>query len=276
MIRPSIKPESELMQAVENPARPTSVSLPRRVAPGTFWFSTCLEVQDGGRVLHSHNSCFLVVGSKAAVLIDTAMPFGWPRLREEFAKALDGRKIDYLFPTHPESPHMGNLAPLLAQYPKATIVGDLRNYHLYHPEALHRCRDVAAGDVIDLGDRTLKFVPAIVHDLPNSLWAYDEKNRILFVSDAYPYTHDHEDGQCGMTSEELPAPIRPEDTATVISRALAWARHVDAGDIVKKLWRFLDENPVDIVCPAHGGVITNPREITTVFEQGLANARRRA
>ena len=51
---------------------------------------------------------------------------------------------------------------------------------------------------------------------------------MLLVSDAYPYAHEHEAGQCGMTAEEMPKAVRPEDTDVVIERALSWTRYVDA------------------------------------------------
>lgn len=246
---------------------------PREIAPRTFWFGCCLEVSEGARILHNHNSCYLVVGDKATVLIDTAMPFGWKTLRPELASALGDRPLDFVFPTHPEGPHMGNIGPLLDTYPDLRIVGDLRNYHLYYPHALERMQTVRAGNSLDLGGRQLQFVPAFVHDLPNTLWGYDPGERILFVSDAYPYTHDHEVGQCALTSEELPSEIRPEDTSIVIGRALNWAHYVDAAGMLRELRRFFDTHPVDQIAPAHGGVITNPQVITRVFELGLQRAR---
>jgi hypothetical protein len=65
---------------------------PREIAPRTFWFGCCLEVSEGTRILHNHNSCYLMVGDKATVLIDTAMPFGWKTLRGELASALGDRR----------------------------------------------------------------------------------------------------------------------------------------------------------------------------------------
>ena len=248
-------------------------SLPREIAKNTWWLSACLHIREGARILHNHNSCFLIIGSKASVLIDTGMPFGWHHLKREIAQALGGKPLDYVFPTHPEGPHMGNIEPLLDVYPGMKIVGDLRNYHLYFPRDTARFVGAKAGDALDLGDRRLIFQPAIVHDLPNTLWAYDPDEQILFVGDAYPYTHDHEGDQCGLGSEELPGEIKPEDTGVVISRALNWARHVDATPIVAKLRAWLAEHPVKLVAPAHGGVITNVADITDVFEKGLARAR---
>jgi flavorubredoxin len=268
---PHVTPNATPTRALEQATSPAH--FPREIAPGLFWFGCCLEVSEGSKILHNHNSCFLMVGSKATVLIDTAMPFGWRTLKRELAEALRGRPLDYVFPTHPEGPHMGNIGPLVETYPELRIVGDLRNYHLYYPRDEHRFVTKRAGDVLDLGDRQLQFVRAIVHDLPNTLWGYNPDQGVLFVSDAYPYTHDHEADQCIMTSEELPAEIRPEDTSIVIGRALNWARHLDGTHIMRELRAFLDSHKVNLIAPAHGGVITNPREITRIFELGLERAR---
>ena len=59
----------------------------------------------------------------------------------------------------------------------------------------------------------------------------------------------------------------------MIGRALNWARHLDATNIMKELRAFLATHRVDLIAPAHGGVITNPQEITRVFELGLQSAR---
>ena len=105
-------------------ADPITPTLPREIASGTFWFGCCLEVHQPPKVLHNHNSSYLLIGSKATVLVDTGMPYGWAKLRSELETVLNGRPLDFVFPTHPEAPHMGNIGPLLELYPRMRIVGD--------------------------------------------------------------------------------------------------------------------------------------------------------
>jgi flavorubredoxin len=213
------------------------------------------------------------MGKSKSALIDTAAPRGWQALRRQLALVLDGRSLDFLFPTHPEMPHMGNLGPLMEAYPEATLVGDTRNYHLFFPELEPRTRRMAAGEELDLGGRRLRLVAPVIYDLPNTLWAYDPEAEILFVSDAYPFCHDHLQGECAMMSTELSHPYRATDTDRVLSGALGWTRFVDADYTIGNLQEFLRSHPARLIAPAHGGVIQAPDEVTEVFKEGLRNVR---
>jgi flavorubredoxin len=55
---------------------------------------------------------------------------------------------------------------------------------------------------------------------------------------------------------------------------LIWTRYVDAEVVIEELEAFLGSYPADIIAPAHGGVITNPKALTAVFEAGLRRVRR--
>ena len=249
-------------------------TLPREIARGVFWFTSCLDISVQGTPLHNHNSCFLVVGDLHTALIDTAVPFGWERLRDELIRVLDGRSLDYIIPTHPESPHMGNSEALLELYPKARLAGDLRNYELYVPDFQDRFQHLTVGQRINLGDRDLVMVQAAVHDLPNTLWIYETQNKVLFVSDGYPYTHAHLEHQCGMFSHEIGEDLGTASMMVVIEGALGWTRYVPADHTIRILDEILEEYPPHIIAPAHGGVITNPEKMTEIFRAGLREVSR--
>lgn len=248
-----------------------NLTLPREVASGVWWLGACAEIVAGAELLHSHNHCFLVVGRDHGVLIDSAMPKAWPKLGRDVRALLDGRPLSYLLPTHPEVPHMGNTGALLEAFPEAIAVGDVRDYHLHYPEHAERTRRLGVGDVLHLGGRDVELVEAVIHDLPNTLWAHDSLTQTLFVSDAHPYAHEHAPGQCALRADEYPVPPSPIDASFVINNAHYWSQFVRADVILPAFERLLDAYPVNLVAPAHGGVIRREdlEAMTRVFEGGL-------
>jgi len=262
--------------------RPT---LPREIFPGLTWLGSCLEVlpriqqaylkDAGNRILHAHQSFFLVTGSQATAIVDTGQPQHWPLIERQLESALNGRTLDYVFPTHPEFVHFGLLPYWIAKYPKARVVGDLRNFELYFPDLVDHFDVVKAGDSIDLGGRSLLFVEAIIHDLPNSLWAYDTGSGTLFASDAFAYSHAHNAGECALTSIELAPNL--DDVAMTISSALHWARYVDDVDaFFERIRTFGEQHPIRAIAPAHGSFVLDPEMMMRLMPEGFREARHRA
>jgi len=259
--------------------------LPREMAPGLTWLGTCLEVlpriqgaylkNAGSSILHAHQSFYLVAGERATAIVDTGQPQHWPAIERQLEGALGGRALDYVFPTHPEYVHYGLLPYWLRKYPEARAIGDTRNFHLFHPDLVDRFDRVRPGDSIDLGGRSLLVVDAIIHDIPNSLWAYDTGSRTLFTSDAFAYSHQHDAGQCALASTELPANL--DDVAMTISSALHWARYVDDVDaLFDRIRAFAARHPVAMMAPAHGSVILDPHVMMDLLPRGFREARFRA
>ncbi|MCG6122147.1 MAG: MBL fold metallo-hydrolase [Microvirga sp.] len=254
-------------------AAPYDASLPREIAPQTFWLSGCSRQPVGEEILHSHSSFYMACGTQKTAIIDTGNSRDWTDVRRQLLEALDGRPLDYIIPTHPEMPHMGNLEPMAEMFPDARIVGDIRNYHLYFPDLESRLEMRHVGDFLELGDRPLEFLEAIIHDLPNSLWVYDRKEEVLFACDAYCYTHEHEPGQCALLAEELPHEPTVADTSFVTSRALAWTQLVDPEPYCQALDAMLAERPVKLIAPTHGGVISDTKRMTELFKDGMRHIR---
>ncbi|HEX6873505.1 MAG TPA: MBL fold metallo-hydrolase, partial [Micromonosporaceae bacterium] len=256
----------------------------RRIASGVHWLGGCMQAPTAGGPVHYHVSTYLVVGSDRTVLVDTGDPRHWPAIAGQLDQALAGRPLDYLLPTHPELPHAGNLPELLRRYPDARVVGDIRDYHVHFPEFVHRLEVMAAGDILPLGGRQLRLVPAYIHDLPNTLWAYDTGDRVFFVSDGFSYVHDvpsipalgddepsHRAGQCRLFSTEMPQAPTVDQAAYGTGRALYWTRFVDVSEIFDEMARFLDAHPADFIAPAHGNVVA---DVASMMRTSLAAHRK--
>ncbi len=245
------------------------VRAPRQLRPGLYWLTACDITVNNNRVNHSYKSAYLLDGGRRTILIDTGHPRQWEGVASQLDSILGARQLDFVFPTHAEYIHAGSLPMLLDKYPAAVAVGDLRGFHLYFPGYEGRFRSVTAGETIDLGDTRLRFVAPILYDLPQTLWAYDPARQVLFVSDGLAHEH-HRPDECGRTTDELPELPAPDNFALYNDRAFYWSRYVDMGIYFDRLRGFLRDNPVTLMAPAHGTIITNLNAVIERAEAGMA------
>lgn len=265
---------------------PLSTDLPREIAPGVTWIGTCLEFDLGGvRKIHGHNSTYLVQGPEASLMVDTGNPSSWPAIEEVLDNALGDRPLDYLFPTHPELPHTGNMARLVAKYPGLRIVGDVRDYHLFYPTVTDHLEARVPGDRIELGGGyDVVILEALIRDLPNSQWCYAEATKTLFTADGLCYMHRpelgdddpmHLPGECGLTTGELKSPPAVENVSFFTGSALYWSRFVDdAEECYARVGALVKELGAEILAPTHGNVITDAAEVLPIVQAGHKQAYR--
>lgn len=281
---PDLAPPPPLRKRRPDPA-PT---IPRELAPRVYWLGSCIEggsVVMRGTLHHSHLSNYLIVGSRQSILVDTGMLAGWPKLERDLTTILGDRPLDWIFPTHPEYPHSGNLERLMERYPDATAVGDVRDYHVFFPRIAGRTRNVEPFEIIDLGGGyEAEFLPAVVHDLPSSQWLYERKTQTLFVADGFGFFHrepagDDEDdtpthlpGECALMVSELDVDLEVEQAEMIVANALSWSRFADSAGRFEEFDRLVSTRPIRLVAPAHGNVIDNLEEVMPLIRQSHAAA----
>jgi flavorubredoxin len=252
--------------------------LPRQIADRVHWLGACGVSTKYGGVIHIHKSNYVVLGENATLLVDTAVPPEWPRVEPQLDRILAGRQLDWVFPTHPEPAHASNLPNLLEKFPAARVTGDLRDLHLYFPRYADRFVPRRAGDSLDLGGGTrIKFLEPAFKDLPATLWAYEERDRVLFTADGFAYAHHysadgsdepyHLEGECALTSSELIGAIAPQQMAFVLKAALYWSRFVEVTPLFANLERMLEANPPAVVAPAHGNVVVDLDDVMPVMKE---------
>lgn len=191
-----------------------SLRLPRPVAGALWWGGGCSDVKRwGGRFLdepihrHQYCSCYWLLGAEKTMMVETGHGAQWPVIEAQIEQVLGDRRLDYVFPSHQEIPHAGNLGRILAKYPDAVAVGDVSDYHLYFP-GIDRDRlvDNVPGDRIELGDRTVEFLEPVWSDLSTTLWAFEWTDRVLFSVDVMEYSHLDGPLSCGLMSDEIELP----------------------------------------------------------------------
>src|SRR6266567_436644 len=94
---------------MENGRAPPSGQFPRVLSDTLLWTGGCLNITYHDHVVHSHVCAYLVRGTSKTILIDTGNALDWPRIERDMERFLNGRPLDYIFPTHGELPHCGLL-----------------------------------------------------------------------------------------------------------------------------------------------------------------------
>ena len=196
----------------------------------------------------SYNS-YIILDEKTCLLdtcdISISAKF-WKNLRH----ALNGRKLDYLVINHMEPDHGAAIVQVLETYPDVIVVGNsktfdmLENFYQLKPA---NSLEVKEGDVLNLGKHSLKFIFAVMVHWPEVMFAYDEKDRILFSADAF--------GTFKTLSGALYSDEIDFDRDYLDEARRYYANIVGKyGSKVQNVFNKLENVPIDMICPLHGPI----------------------
>ncbi|NTW28463.1 MAG: FprA family A-type flavoprotein [Coriobacteriia bacterium] len=132
-------------------------------------------------------NAYLVLGEGKIALIDTVkLPFV-PELLERITEVVPLDRIDYIVVNHVEPDHNSGLRAVMEVMPQAKVVassGGVRGIAAYHGPDLE-VSAVGEGDTIDLGGRTLQFLPMPMVHWPDSMFTYCAEECVLMPNDAF-------------------------------------------------------------------------------------------
>jgi flavorubredoxin/flavin reductase (DIM6/NTAB) family NADH-FMN oxidoreductase RutF len=135
----------------------------------------------------AYNS-YAIIDDKVAIMdtVDTRFRHDW---LDNIAKALAGRKPDYLVVQHMEPDHSANIAAFMDAYPSATLVSSAKAFTMmgnFFGKAWEDRRVVVKeGDTLALGRHTLAFVAAPMVHWPEVIVTYDATDKVLFSADGF-------------------------------------------------------------------------------------------
>ena len=157
---------------------------PYQVAAETFVIPWLLEAPPVG--LFCMNS--LVIRGEQPVLVDTGSPANRDEWLANVSSVVDPTDVRWIFLTHDDRDHAGNLLAALEACPNATLVTTWFSVGRMAEEwmtPLDRCRFVNEGDRLDLGDRTLTAVRPPVFDNPTTRGIFDDRTGVFWAVDTF-------------------------------------------------------------------------------------------
>ena len=135
----------------------------------------------------AYNS-YAILDDKVAIMdtVDARFRHDW---LDNIAKALAGRKPDYLVVQHMEPDHSANIAAFMDAYPAATLVSSAKAFSMMDNFFGKSWEDrrivVKEGDTLALGRHTLAFVAAPMVHWPEVIVTYDATDKVLFSADGF-------------------------------------------------------------------------------------------
>ena len=195
----------------------------------------------------------MVIRGQQPIVVDTGAPIHRDSWFKQVFSLLEPEDIRWIYISHDDGDHVGNLHELLDRAPNATLVVNYfitERLALDHALPLDRMIWLGPGDHLDAGDRSLRLVVPPIFDGPTTRALFDERSRVLWSVDSFAALtpgalHEHGD---------MPPDLYDETFRAINSFVSPWHQWLDP----VKYGRHVDElarmNPV-ATASAHGPVL---------------------
>jgi flavorubredoxin len=195
----------------------------------------------------------MVILGKEPVVVDTGAPVHRDSCFRQVFSLVDPEDIRWIYLSHDDGDHMGNLHELLELAPNATLVV---NFFITDRVALEKALPLdrmvwlGPGDHLDAGDRRLHLLVPPIFDGPTTRALYDERSSVLWAVDSFAALPQ----EAIYEQADMPPDLYDETFSLVNSLVSPWhqwldetryARHVDTVEALRP----------DAVASAHGQVL---------------------
>jgi flavorubredoxin len=137
-----------------------------------------------------------LISAEKPTLVETVKVNFRDEYVEKLKSLVNPLDIAYVILNHTEADHTGALPWVVEVAPNARVVtseaAGRQTHQLFHLEK--EPLTVGDGDVLDLGDRELRFISAPYLHWPDTMFTYSPADRALFTCDAFGVHFDPKDG----------------------------------------------------------------------------------
>jgi flavorubredoxin len=129
-----------------------------------------------------------VLTGEEPVIIDTGSPRNRTQWLDDVFSIVEPADVRWVFVSHEDADHTGNLETVMARCPHATLLCSwalVERFSCVYDFPLYRCRWVADGDTVDIGDRQLAVFRPPIFDSPSTLSVFDTRSRMRWATDTF-------------------------------------------------------------------------------------------
>jgi flavorubredoxin len=167
------------------PIAPTINVAPTKVAPDTFVIHQVQETVGQPLFVYINS---MVIRGKEPMLVDTGTPANRKQWLEDAFELVDPADVRWIFLSHDDVDHSGNLDEALTACPNATLVCSwaiVERHTNCFDFPLDRCRWIVDGESLDIGDRTLQALRPPVFDSPTTRGLFDPTTGVYWAVDTF-------------------------------------------------------------------------------------------
>lgn len=160
------------------------MNTPYLVAEETFVLPSSFPIPGAGLLFLNP----MVIRGSEPVLVDT----GAPVFREDYLNAafslIEPADVRWIFLSHDDRDHSGNLMQLLELCPAATVITDFVSVGRMGEEwtlPMNRIRFLNDGESLTIGDRTITAIRPPFYDSPATRGLYDSRTELYYGVDSF-------------------------------------------------------------------------------------------
>lgn len=207
----------------------------------------------------TYNSYLIL--DESPVLIDTVKAYGFDEMISRVKEVIDPLKIKYIVSNHAEMDHSGSIGKLLEFCPDAEVIcspkGEegLKKHFLesgLFDKKKWKFRVVNSGEEVNIGKKTLRFLLMPMVHWPDSMATYLVEDRVLFPNDAFGQHYAGFERFCDEVGQDIVFREAAKYYANIV---------MPYGGQVQKVLESLNSLELDAVCPSHGLIWRNAKDI---------------
>lgn len=205
------------------PKKPEIYRPPLKIADDTYLIQQLQKAAIGPMWVYLNS---LVIKSREPIIVDTGTPANREQWLKDVFSLVDPGDVRWIFLSHDDVDHAGNLHQLMDACPNATLITTWFMTERHGCEfnfPLERCRWVNDGESWNAGDRTLTAITPPLFDSPVTRGLYDDRTGVYWAVDAF--------------ATPLPGPM--DDVAELDPEA--WAQGIGMFNTMNSPWfKLLD------------------------------------
>jgi flavorubredoxin len=167
------------------PIKPEVHHPPLKIADDTWLIQQVQEAVIGPLYVYLNS---LVIKGPEPIVVDTGTPANREQWLKDVFSIVDPGDVRWIFLSHDDVDHAGNLAAIMEACPNATLISTwflIERHTCDFNFPLERCRWVNDGESWRAGDRTLTAIMPPLFDSPITKGLYDDRTGVYWAVDSF-------------------------------------------------------------------------------------------